>query len=124
MTSTLEFGDHFQDPNSKIFNAFEMNEEEHIFGYQSELDLDKNYFNQFSHYLCRSSNYYSEETFNRYVKRNSIDDNDFSLIHSYIRSVPANLTSFLCYLSNIDNIFSVIGFSETWLIPLTSMYME
>ena len=105
MTSTLEFGEHFLDPNSKIFNPFEINEEEHIFEYQSELDPDKNYFNQFSHYLSRSNNYYSEETFNKYLKRNSIDGNDFSLIHSNIRSVPANLTSFLCYLSNTDHIF-------------------
>ena len=67
--------------------------------------------------MSRSSNYYSEETFNKYVKPNSIDDNDFFFIHSNIRSIPGNLTSFLCYLSNMDHNLSVIGFSETWLTP-------
>ena len=48
---------------------------------------------------------------------NSIDDNEFSRIHSNIRGIPANLNGFLCYLSNIDHNFFVIGFSETWLTP-------
>ena len=36
-------------------------------------------------------------------------------IHSNIRSIPANLTAFVSYMSNINCDFSVIGFSETWL---------
>ena len=94
-----------------------MNKEEHLFEYQSELNPDKNYFIQLSHYLSRGSNYYSEETFNEYVKRNSINDNDFSIIHSDVRCIPLNLTGFLCYFSNIDHNFAAIGFTETWLSP-------
>ena len=39
----------------------------------------------------------------------------FSLIHLNIRSLPANLTSIMSYMSNVNDIFSKIGFTETWL---------
>ena len=41
----------------------------------------------------------------------------FSLIHLDIRSLPANLTGSMPYMSNVNHIFSIIGFTETWLKP-------
>ena len=41
----------------------------------------------------------------------------FSLIHLNIRSLLANLTGFMSYMSNDNHIFSIIGFTETWLKP-------
>ena len=40
-----------------------------------------------------------------------------SLIHLNIRSLPANLTGFMSYMSNVNHIFSITGFTETWLKP-------
>ena len=43
-------------------------------------------------------------------------------MHLNIRSIPANFTSFLSYMDNVNHRFSVIGLTETWLkqpnIPL------
>ena len=39
----------------------------------------------------------------------------FSLVHLNIGSLPANLTGFMSYMSNVNHIFSIIGFTETWL---------
>ena len=51
------------------------------------------------------------------IRQKGISSEDFSIIHTNIRSVPANLSSFLSYMSNFKLCFSVIGFSETWLSP-------
>ena len=83
--------------------------------FHGEEDPDRNYFNQFSHQVSKSSNYYIEDSFNKYVKRNCQGNENLSFIHSYIRSIPANLNAFMSYMSNINCDFSVIGFSETWL---------
>ena len=103
---------------SKIFDPFEINEnDDSIIEYQGELDPDKHYFNQLAHHLSRSSNYYSEDSFSKLIRQKGISSKDFSIIHTNIRSVPANLSSFLSYMSNFKLCFSVIGFSETWLSP-------
>ena len=103
----------------EIFDPFELNDDDSdkIIEYQGELDPDKNYFNQLAHHLSKSSNYYIEESFNKYIQRNNVNKEDFSIMHVNIRSIPANLNNFLSYMSNIDHSFSVIGFSETWLTP-------
>ena len=67
--------------------------------------------------MSKSSNYYIEESFNKYIQRNNVKKEDFSIMHVNIRSIPANFNNFLSYMSNIDHSFSVIGFSETWLTP-------
>ena len=102
--------------DSMIFDPFEINEhEDQIVEYNGELDPDRNYFNQFSHQMSKNSNYYNEDSFNKYIKTNCYEGGELSFIHPDIRSIPANLTAFMSYMSNIDYDFSVIGFSETWL---------
>ena len=76
---------------------------------------NKNYFNRLLHYLSRSSNYYSEETFNKYVKGNSIDGNDFSLIHSYIRSIPTNLTNLTNLTPSNFDVYGIDGYNHVGL---------
>ena len=106
------------DPDSEIFDPFEINDDsDHIVEYQGELDPDKNYFNQFSYHLSQSSNYYCEDSFNKCIDRCNMNKDLFSLIHLNIRSLPANLTGFMSYMSNVNHIFSIIGFTETWLKP-------
>ena len=64
----------------KIFNPFEMNEDEsNILEYQDDLDPDNCFFNQHSHSLLEACNYQTEQTFNNYVSRKGISHNNFSL---------------------------------------------
>ena len=64
-------GAEFQPPDQMIFDPFDIYElEDQIIEYHGELDPDSNYFNQFSHRLYNSSNYYVEDSFNKYIKRN------------------------------------------------------
>ena len=51
------------------------------------------------------------------MSRKGISNNNFSLLHLNIRSVPANLSLLLSDIENIDHRFSVIGLTETWLNP-------
>ena len=61
-------GGEFLHPDSMIFDPFEMNEDEdQTIEYHGELDPDRNYFNQFSHQLNKNSNYYIEDSFNKYI---------------------------------------------------------
>ena len=107
------------DPDSDIFDPFEINDDsDHIVEYQGELDPDKNYFNQFSYHLSQSSNYYCEDSFNKCIDRCNMNKDLLSLIHLDIRSLPANLTDFMTYMSNVNHIFYIIGFTETWLQPI------
>ena len=82
--------------DSEIFDPFELNlsDNDNIFEYQGELDPDKNYFSQLAHHLSKSSNYYIEESFNKYIQRNSVINDDFYVMHVNIRSTPANLNNF------------------------------
>lgn len=101
-----------------VFNPFDINEDDDdILDYQGDLDPDKCYFNQYSHQLIRNCNYFVGDSFNRHLSRNCISNQSFSVLHSNIRSMPANLTSFLSYLEVLDHHFSVIGLTETWLKP-------
>ena len=87
-----------------------------IIGHQrrlEELDPDRNYFNQFTHQLNKISNYYIEDSFNKYIKRNSYEREKIYFVHSNIWSIEANLTAFMTHMSNVNCEFSIIGFSET-----------
>ena len=96
---------------SKIFDPFEINEnEKSIIEYQGELDPDEHNFNQLAHHLSRSSNYYSEDSFSKLIRQKGISSEDFPIIHTNIRSAPANLSSLLSYMSNLKLCFSVIVF--------------
>ena len=91
---------------SKIFDRFEINEnDDSIIEYQGELDPDKHYINQLAHHLSRSGNYYSEETFSKLIRQKGISSEDFSIIHTTIRSVPANLSSFFVLYEQFQTVF-------------------
>ena len=62
-----------------------------------------------------NTKYYLEDDINEVITRNNISDEEFSLMHLNIRSLPKNISKLGDFLSLIDNRFSVIGLSETWL---------
>ena len=99
-------------PDSMMFYPFQINEDEYqTIEYHGELDPDMNYFDQLSHQLNKNRNYYVEDSFNKYIKNNSYEREKSSFLHSNIRSIPANLTAFMIYMSNVNCDFSIIGFS-------------
>ena len=51
------------------------------------------------------------------MNRKGISNNNFSLLHLNVRSVPVNLSLLLSYMENIEHMFSVTGLTETWLRP-------
>ena len=103
---------------SKVFNPFEMNEDEHeILDYEIDLDPDKCYSNQYSHSLIKNCNYFLEESFKKHLSYHHISNEAFSMLHLNIRSIPANLPAFQSYLDILDHHFSIIGLTETWLKP-------
>ena len=100
----------------KIFNPFDINEDDNeIIEYHGDIDPDRCYFNEYSYKLFKNCNYYTDDSFNKYLQQHNISDNSFSVAHLNIRSLPANLSAFMSYVDNLDHCFSVIGLSETWL---------
>lgn len=78
----------------------------------TDLDPDINYYNQIIHRVDECD-YNDEETF-----KNIIPDNgnvNFSIIHLNIRSIVNKWDDALAYLDSLNQRFSVIGLTETWL---------
>ena len=80
---------------TKLFNPFDMNEENEILDYQGDLDPDKCYFNQYSDRLIKNCNYFFEESFKKYLAHHHITNKAFSMSHLNARSFPANLSKFI-----------------------------
>ena len=59
--------------------------------------------------------YYLEDDINKIITRNILSENEFSLMHLDNRSLPKNIGKLCDLLSLIDNKFTIIGVSETWL---------
>ena len=53
------------------------------------------------------------------ISLKGINSEGLSVLHANIRSVPANVSIFVSYMSNINLCVSVIGLSETWLSPFS-----
>ena len=73
------------------------------------IDPDCNLFN-FS-----NNKYYLEDDINEILKRKNLSENAFSSMRLNIRSLPKNIGKLCDFLSLIDNKFTIIGLSETWL---------
>ena len=97
-----------------IYNPLELNSFD--FSFCSEFDPDVNFFcqqNLFSGYSC---NYYLEDSFNDRLKSLCFSQEQvFSICHLNIRSMKSNLSNFENYLQLLQNEFTVIGITETWL---------
>ena len=110
--------EHFTVPVDRFcfqcFNPFETNETEDnlLFG---DIDPDSMFFNEISHSINSNSNYYMENSFNDYIKKNDITGDSFAMIHLNIRSIPKNMSKFVSYMSNINFKFPIMGFTETFL---------
>ena len=77
-----------------------------------DIDPDLNYY---YHNNSIKSEYYTEKQFNNTFS----DNNNLSILHLNIRSVPLHFSEFLCYLDTLDIEFKIIALSETELITTT-----
>ena len=80
------------------------------------MDADVNHFDVVYPDLRQSESiqYYDSEKFNTEIG-GTVGANDFSVVHINIRSISANIDSFLAYLSLLKCSFDIVCFSETWL---------
>ena len=97
-----------------VFNPFETNDDDCALPF-GDIDPDIMYFNEISYKINMNSNYYLENSFNDYLKKNDINEESLSMLHLNIRSIPKNLSTFVSYISNINLHFTVLGFTETFL---------
>ena len=64
--------------DSRLFHPFEINEDENDdLDYHGDLDPDKYFFNQYSHRLIKTCNYFVDETFNKYLLKYNAEKNRF-----------------------------------------------
>ena len=71
-----------------------------------DIDPDLYYY---YHNNSIKSEYYTEKQFNNTFS----DNNNLSILHLNIRSVPLHFSEFLCYLDTVDLEFKIIALSET-----------
>lgn len=94
-----------------VFNPFSLNEKNNIPLF--EADPDVNFFND-NCTKVNNSNYMFEDQFNELVS--GIDSqNQFSILHLNIRSLPAHRLELESLLHSLKMNFTCIGLSETWL---------
>ena len=65
-----------------------------------------------------NSRYYTEEEFNDSLKFND----NFFILHLYIRSIPTHFNEIVSYLDTLNIDFKVITLSETWLTNNHNLY--
>ena len=76
----------------------------------NNLDPDSNFFSDV--FNC---DFYTENTFNDMLQDHFCNCENLSLIHFNIRSIGRNFENLTTLLHSINNTFSIIGVSETWL---------
>ena len=99
---------------SMLYNPFDLNDEEDYIPC-ADIDPDTEFYKSATYPMRSNSNYYNENSFNKSINKLFNNKRTFSLLHLNIRSIPANLSSFLHYHSNLNFDFDIIGITESWL---------
>ena len=98
---------------NKWFNMFDLSE--NTVSPLYDLDPDINYYQSVSALMGSDCKYFLENDFNLELEKREITDNNFSIIHINIRSLPRNLDVLRHYLSTLRVKFKIIAISESWL---------
>ena len=104
--------------NTIAFDPFDLADNDQYDAPLHDLDPDCAYFREYAYHLSSASNYYTEDLFNKKMAQSIYRTNHLSMIHLNIKSVTSKLSNFLAYLDNLDETFSIIALSETWLTPV------
>ena len=75
-----------------------------------DINPDSNFFSDT--FNCE---YYTESGLNGFLHENALNTEGLSLFHINIRSIRRNFSRLTNLLASINNKFSIIGISETWL---------
>ena len=102
------------------FNPFELNNDSTHLPF-IDTDPDLQYFNDTTYLnTLMNCDYFLEDSFLKKCENNQVTNENFSIIHSNIRSTSKNFDNFKLYLDTIGFEFTFIGLSETWLTPLNA----
>ena len=98
-----------------IFNPF--SDEHNDFSIPTDdIDPDLNFYSDLAYHSASLCQYYTENKFlSNLVNGQCKIDDRFSLIHSNLRSMPQNFSSFSSYIQCLEHKWSLIGITETWL---------
>ena len=97
-----------------VLEPFDLNEDNDNIPL-SDLDPDLAFYNNVQHILYNNSDYFDECSFNKSVANIFTNKHTFALFHLNMRSLPAHLSDMMCYMSNLQINFDIIGITENWL---------
>ena len=113
---------HFWHRNNKIdydminnlkFSIFDTNDKNaNIPNNAYDPDIHMDMYRNAANNVLNVCNYYTDESFSKISMK---FQNEFSLYHQNIRSLPAHIDELYAHLQGIDYKFKIIGLSETWL---------
>jgi hypothetical protein len=112
---TAEANLSFKSLDDRLFNPFEINDDEKILPLV-DLDPDLNYFNNIDG-CSMNCNYHTISSFNKNFQNTTLNSDTFSLFHQNIRSLSKHHLEFESFLLSLTLRFSVIALTETWLSP-------
>ena len=102
----------YKNIDEMIFNPFALNNKSELPLF--DIDPDIQFYNDLHHPSRNVSQYYLEDAFNTAVsKANSL--HHLSIFHVNIRSLSNKFIDLDCYLSSLNEFFSIIGITETWM---------
>ena len=105
--------------SSLIFNPL-LSDHNRCLALSNDLDPDCNLYSDLN-----TCDYYTEYNFNNKLSKTlTANSNCLSFFHLNIRSLPRHVDNLINYLSSINNKFSIIGISETWLQSNDSINLE
>ena len=95
-----------------VFKPLLLNDKTTIFLF--EYDPDINFYNEISSIYVDNSNYYFEDQVSEKFSKTDITKT-FSILHGNMISLPAHHTEWQAFLDSIEEHFTLIGLTETWL---------
>ena len=96
----------------KVFNPLLLNDKTTNPLFQNDPDI--NFYNEISSIYVDNSNYYFEDQVSKKFSKTDITKT-FSILHENIRCLPAHHTEWQAFLDSIEEHFTLIGLTETWL---------
>ena len=105
--------------SSLIFNPL-LSDHNRCLALSNDLDPDCNLYSDLN-----TCDYYTEYNLNNKLSKTlTANSNCLSFFHLNIRSLPRHVDNLINYLPSINNKFSMIGISETWLQSNDSINLE
>ena len=99
--------------SKKVFVPFEIHDE--FDTPLTEIDTDMQFYLESNYIKNTKGDYYIEDTFVKNISKIQEQKRALSMFHMNIKSLPKHFDELQQYINMIENDFSVIGISKTWL---------